>query len=133
MLLEFASPRLRDNYDIVMRAVNSNGNAISFAGYWTSKSREIVSLAVTNTPKAIWKVNIDVFKDVLFLKMMMSSNDEVKLELYRYLGRNFYNDDVFNRIINKSILYPLNEHEIKYISNAIERKKQENLTGKRNR
>ena len=65
MLLEFASPRLQNNKDLVKIAVNQNGLALRFASGAVTSDSEIVRAAVEQNGQALHYAQKDVQNLVL--------------------------------------------------------------------
>ena len=53
MALQYASERLRDNYDIVIKAVEQSGIALQYASYRLRNTREIVLKAIKTSGKSL--------------------------------------------------------------------------------
>ena len=83
-ILFYASPELKDNYEIVMEAVKINGYRLKFASNNLRKNREICLEAIKNNLDAFEFIDISLKTDIKFLsklnkKIILSKHHELSL------------------------------------------------------
>ena len=115
LYLQFASPELRNDREIVLAAVNRDGLALRFASPELQGNREIVLAAVNNEGRALEYVSLELRRDretvLAAIKQNLYSTFYLHPNLYNgwnnkkiyLLSRDMYNNNILNNDIIKSI------------------------------